>query len=192
VYSTQRIKRAAVTLMAGLLLTVAFAVPAQASSGTPKGLTAQQLKAEKARSQAWNRYYHLGASSPSTTAVQLAEDRRAQAMNRFYKLGAYSPAATAAQQAEERRSEAMNRFYKLGAFSPATTAAKQAEERRAQAVDRYYKLGRYAVIRVSNGFVWTDAGIGAGAMLGAIILAGGLAVAVRRRTAGKASFPSTT
>jgi hypothetical protein len=113
-------------------------------------------------------------------------------MDRYYKLGAYSPAATAAKRAEERRAQAMDRYYKLGAYSPAATAAKRAEERRAQAIDRYYKLGRYAVIRVSNGFVWADAGIGAGAMLGAIILAGGLAVAVRRRTGGKASFPSTT
>jgi hypothetical protein len=122
--------------MVGILLAVALAATAQAGSGTRQGLTAEQSKAVRARAEAMDRYYHLGA---------------------------YSPAAV----------------------------AQQAEKHRAQATDQYYHLGSYAVIEASNPFRWNDAGIGAGAMLGTILIAGGLAVALRRR-AGKPSLPSTT
>ena len=59
-------------------------------------------------------------------------------------------------------------------------------------MNRYYHLGRYAVIEASSPFRWADAGIGAGAMLGTILLAGGLAVALRCRTAGKTSLAGTS
>lgn len=100
------------------------------------------------------------------------------------------PSGMSAQEwsALQARSDAMNRYYQLGVYSP---QARAASERRAQAMNRYYHLGRYAVVRVSNGFAWTDAGIGAGATLGAIILAGGVAVALRRRSTGRPSFPTT-
>ena len=130
-YPFHKIKAAAATLMVGFLLAIAFTATAQAGGGTRQGLTAQQWKAVRARAQAMDRYYHLGA---------------------------YSPAAV----------------------------ARQAEKRRGQAADRYYHLGSYAVIETSSPFQWYDAGIGAGAMLGTILVAGGLAVAVRRR--GKASL----
>jgi hypothetical protein len=180
VYSTQWIKRVAGTLMVGLLLAVAYAGVAQAGNGSPK-------QAEERRAQAMNRYYHLGAFSKGATAVQQAEERRAQATNRFYNLG--TNGAAAVRQAEERRAEAMNQYYKLGING---AAVQRANERRAQAMNRYFRLGSYAVVGGSTGFVWTDAGIGAGAMLGAIVLAGGLLVAVRRRTTGKPSYPSAT
>ena len=134
-YSTHRIKAAAATLMAGFLLAIAFAGPAQAGNGTPKGWTAQQLKALQARSDAWNRYYHLGVYSRAVAA---------------------------------------------------------AEKRRGEATNQYYRVGRYAAIGEASGSVWTDAGIGAGAMLGLLMVAGGLMVAIRRRAAGKPSVPSTT
>jgi hypothetical protein len=189
VYSTQWIKRVAATLTVGVLLAVAFAGAAQAGNGTPKGMTAQEWKALVARSEAMNRYYHLGAFSKSGTAVRQAEERRAQAVNQYYDLSTNSKAAAAVQEAEERRAQAMNRYYNLGTSGGA--AAHRADVRRAQAVNRYFHLGSYAVIGESSGFDWTDAGIGAGAMLGAIILVGGLAVEAHRRTTGK-SFPSTT
>jgi hypothetical protein len=94
------------------------------------------------------------------------------------------------RKAERLRGDAMNRFYHLGAYSP-QAEARRAEERRSEAANQYYRLGRYAVVRVSSKFDWADAGIGAGATLGALILAGGLTVGVRRRTAGKGSFPTT-
>jgi hypothetical protein len=130
-YSFHKIKAVAATLMVGFLLAIAFTATAQAGSGTRQGLTAEQSKAVRAR---------------------------AEAMDRYYQLGAYSPAAV----------------------------AQQAEKLRGQATDRYYHLGSYAVIETASPFQWSDAGIGAGAMLGTIVIAGGLAVAVRRH--GKTSF----
>jgi hypothetical protein len=63
---------------------------------------------------------------------------------------------------------------------------------RADATDRYYHLGRYAVIKTPSPFQWADAGIGAGAMLGAIMLVAGLTAVVSRRRIGKPGFPSTS
>jgi hypothetical protein len=83
-------------------------------------------------------------------------------------------------KAVQARAQAMDRYYHLGAYSPAAVA-RQAEKRRAEATDRYYHLGSYAVIEASSPFQWSDAGIGAGVMLGTILVAGGIAVAVRRR-----------
>jgi hypothetical protein len=135
-YSFHKIRATAATLMIGILLALALAATAQAGD-TRQGLTAQQSKAVRAR---------------------------AQAMDRYYQLGAYSPAAV----------------------------AQQAEKRRGEATDRYYHLGSYAVIETASPFQWSDAGIGAGAMLGTLLVAGGFAVALRRRGAGKPSFPTTT
>jgi len=181
VYATHKIKVAGATLTVGLLLVVAFAGPGQASSTTPKGLTAQELQAVQARSEAWNRFYRLG----KTQELQ-ALQARSDAWNRYYDLGAYS---TSGRTAEELRSQAMNRYYHLGADS---LAVQTAEKRRAQELNRYYHVGQYAVIRVPSRFVWSDAGIGAGTMLGVLLVGGGLAVAVRRRITGKTSFQSTT
>ena len=135
-YSFHKIKAAAATLMVGVLLATAFTATAQAGSGTRQGLTAEQSKAVRARAQAMDRYYHLGAHSPAAVA-------------------------------------------------------RQAEKLRGQATDRYYHLGSYAVIEASSPFQWSDAGIGAGAMLGTILVAGGVAIALRRRGAAKPSFSTT-
>jgi hypothetical protein len=91
------------------------------------------------------------------------------------------------------RSEGMNRIYHLGTYSP-RAEAQRAVERRYQAINRFYRLGRYSVVRVASpsAFDWGDAGIGASAMLGAVILAGGLALVVRRRVVDQTSFPSRT
>jgi hypothetical protein len=137
-YSINKIKAAAATLMVGFVLAVAFAATAQAGNGTRFGMTPQEWKAEQVRGDA---------------------------LNRYYRLGAYSPAA------EGRR----------------------AEKIRGQELNRRYHLGQYAVIEASTPFGWGDAGIGAGAMLGALLVAGGLTtVAVRRRAVRKPSLPSTT
>ena len=61
------------------------------------------------------------------------------------------------------RSDAWNRYYHLGVYSRAVAAA---DKRRGEAMNQYYRVGRYAAIGEASGFVWTDAGIGAGAMLG--------------------------
>jgi hypothetical protein len=163
--TTQRIKAATATLMVGFLLAIAYAATAQAANGASRGMTAQERQAVLAR---------------------------ADATNRYYRLGAYSSGAAAAQQAEERRSQAVNRFYRLGAYSSTSAAAQRAVERRSQAINRFYRTGSYAVVSTSSPFDWNDAGIGAGGMLGLIILAGGLTVLVRRHTTGEPSSPSTT
>jgi hypothetical protein len=93
-------------------------------------------------------------------------------------------------KAVRARAQAMDRYYQLGVYSPAAVA-RQGEKRRGQATDQYYHLGSYAVIQAPNPFQWSDAGIGAGAMLGTILIAGGLSVALRRR-AGKPSLSTTT
>ena len=163
--TTHKIKAAAATLTVGFLLAIALAGPVQAGNGKTQGWTAQQLQALQARSEAWNRFYGLGAFSSSAASARQAEDRRAQAIDDFYGLGTTNKSAPAGRVAEERRAEAMN---------------------------RYYRLGRYTVVGVSSGFAWTDAGIGAGAMLGAIVVGLGLAIAARRRASAKPSFWTTT
>jgi hypothetical protein len=125
-YSINKIKTAAATLMVGFLLAIALTATAQAGNGTPFGMTPQQWKAQQVRGEALNRYYRLGAYGLATEA------RKAQAI-------------------------------------------------RGRELNRYYHLGSYAVIRVPSRFAWVDAGIGAGAMLGAILLFGGLGIAIRRR-----------
>jgi hypothetical protein len=87
-YSFHKIKAAAATLVVGSLLAIAFAATAQAS-GSPQGLTPQQLNAVRARAEAMDRYYHIGAFSPAAVARR-ADERRAQASDQFYRLGRYA------------------------------------------------------------------------------------------------------
>jgi hypothetical protein len=95
-------------------------------------------------------------------------------------------------QGLQARADAMNRKYNLGVYSSRAEALR-AEQRRSDEINRWYKLGQYAVVSPASGFDWADAGIGAGAMLGAVLVAGALvAVVTRRRSVGGTSFPRTT
>src|SRR5262245_5303079 len=114
-YSINKIKAAAATLMVGFLLAVDFAATAQAGNGTRFGMTPQQWKAEQARGNALNRYYRLGAYSPAAQARR-ANKIRGQELNRFYGLGA-SRTAAEARTADKIRGQELNRFYGLGAYS---------------------------------------------------------------------------
>jgi hypothetical protein len=80
------------------------------------------------------------------------------------------------------RSEALNRKYGLGgqASGGSRAQAAYAIRVRGEALNQRYHLGRYAVVRVGNSFDWSDAGIGATAMLGAVLVASGLIFTVRR------------
>ena len=63
-------------------------------------------------------------------------------------------------------------------------AATRALMLRSEALNRKYHLGRYAVTpltRQSGGFGWGDAGIGAAAILGLVLFAGGVLLATRKR-----------
>jgi len=109
------------------------------------------------------------------------------------QAGGGGPQRLTAQQLRtvRARADAMDRYYHLGRYSPAAVALR-AEKRRAEAIDRYYHLGRYAVIKPPSSFEWADAGIGAAAMLGAIMLVAGLTAVVSRHRSGKPVFPSTS
>jgi hypothetical protein len=63
-------------------------------------------------------------------------------------------------------------------------AAMRALMLRSEALNRKYHLGRYAAAplsRPSVGFDWGDAGIGASAILGLVLFAGGVVLAGRKR-----------
>ena len=164
--STQRIKTVAGTLVVGVLLTGSFAATGLAGTGVSKAV--------QARAKATNQFYGLG------TVDSKAVRARAQAMNGFYGSG-----AAAALKAEKLRSAALNRYYGLGVDGK---QVQRAEQRRSQAINQAYDLGQYAVISGSSSFDWADAGIGAGGMLGTLLVASGLAIVARRRF----SSPSTT
>jgi hypothetical protein len=115
-----------------------------------------------------------------------AEQVRGTELNRYYKLGAFSPAAEA-RRADKIRGQELNRRYDLGTYPVIET--RRADKIRGQALNRRYGLGQYAVVKTSSTFQWNDAGIGAGAMLGTILVAGGLAVTLRRRGGGTPSVP---
>ena len=93
-----------------------------------------------------------------------------------------------AWKAEQVRGNALNRYYRLGTYTPAAEA-RRADKIRGRELNRRYSLGQYAVVETSSTFQWNDAGIGAGAVLGTILVAGGLAVMLRRRGGGKPSVP---
>ena len=109
------------------------------------------------------------------------------------QAGGGGPQRLTAQQLKNvrARAEATDRYYHLGRYNRAAVALR-GEKRRAEAIDRYYHLGRYAVIKPPSSFEWADAGIGAAAMLGAIMLVAGLTAVVSRRRSGKPGFPSTS
>jgi hypothetical protein len=98
---------------------------------------------------------------------------------------AQAGSTTPAQRAEAVRSQAMNQRYHLGAYAPkastgGNTAALRALEIRSQALNERYHLGKYAIVRQSNGFDWADAGVGGAAVLGLLLIGGGVALGVRR------------
>jgi len=184
VNTTHKIKAATATLTVGFLLAIAIAATAPVAYGR-EGMTAQQQQAVRARAVATDRYYQQGVA-----AVQQAERLRGQAMNRYYGLGDLSATAAAAQRAEALRSQAINRFYQLGAYSSIGAATQRAVERRSEAMNRFYRVGKFAPVSTSS-FDWRDTGIGAGGVLGLILLAAGLTVLLRQRTTAQPSSPST-
>jgi hypothetical protein len=81
------------------------------------------------------------------------------------------------------RSQALNEKYGVGEVSttpvPMTKAEYRALMLRSRALNKKYGLGefRHKVAPptvVADGFVWADFGLGAAAMLGAVLLVGGL------------------
>jgi hypothetical protein len=110
--------------------------------------------------------------------------------------GGIAPAATSKpsgmSQAEYRalmaRSAGLNERYRLGAWQRVPEGLSPAEYRaltlRSEALNKQYGLGKWsaaAQTQVStHGFAWGAFGIGAVAMLGVVLLAGGVVVGSRR------------
>ncbi len=97
--------------------------------------------------------------------------------------------AGAADRALQIRSEALNAKYHLGGSTDVNEAARRALEIRGQALNKLYGLGEPAPIVAtgSNSFSWGAFGIGAGSMLGFVLLSSGLAVAGRAARLGASS-----
>lgn len=107
------------------------------------------------------------------------------------QAGPSVPAGFSAQQwkASQVRSEALNRQYHLGAYSRSKVddrAALRALMLRSDALNQKYHLGRYAVpaARTGSRFDWGDAGIGAAAAFGLVLVALGLTAIITRRSRG--------
>jgi len=87
------------------------------------------------------------------------------------------------------RSEGLNKQYHLGTYNGVPQGMTAAEYRalmlRSQALNKQYHLGSWMVSPVSatassaSGFSWSAFGIGAAAMLGVVLLAGGTIVGGR-------------
>jgi len=119
---------------------------------------------------------------------------RSEALNKMYRLDSYSVVpqgvtAAAANQALMLRSEALNQKYRLGSYSAvprgATGAANQALMLRSEELNHAYRLGAFAPgthgVTTGAGFSWSAFGIGAAAMLGFVVLAGGAILGGRHR-----------
>jgi len=187
VYRTYRIRRRRTILVFAVVLAFVLAPVSRAGNGVPAGMTGAAWQALQLRSEALNQQY----------APERALAIRSEALERAYGLESSPSGGTATQAvtALKARSEGLNRAYGIGSSSSGGTAAQalHALEVRGDALNQRYQLGRYAVISVSNGFDWTDAGIGAAAMLGFVLALGGVAVVARRsRRPGDASAPSMT
>jgi hypothetical protein len=129
-----------------------------------------------------------GAPKGMAPQAYQALHARSEALNQAYGLG-----TTGALRALGARSEALNRTYGLGVVSPSAVAdALGALEIRSQALNARYRLGPYAIVKPTTGFDWGDAGIGAAAMLGTLLVAGGLLAGRRRFRGVEQTSPRTT
>jgi hypothetical protein len=86
------------------------------------------------------------------------------------------------------RSAGLNERYRLGAWKGVPEGLSPAEYRaltlRSEALNKQYGLGKWAASAqtqvVTHGFAWGAFGIGAAAMFGLVLLAGGVVVGNRR------------
>ena len=102
----------------------------------------------------------IGAALAASPALAERPDDRAQRT-----LGSPGPNW---EQALQARSEAMNRYHGLGVGAATIAATTSAAPLPASAAS-------------ADGFAWDDASVGAGAVLAAFLLVGGVAVSVRHR-----------
>jgi hypothetical protein len=111
-----------------------------------------------------------------TKAEQRADTLRGEALNKKYRLGAYKFGPSLAEQrADTLRGEALNQKYGLGTYKIGPSIYEQrADTLRGEALNRKYGLGRSTPTTTTSSpnFQWSDAGIGAGVLLGVVALLG--------------------
>jgi uncharacterized protein YqgQ len=141
------------------------------------------------------------AGNPNAAAVRAIE-LRSQELGKLCKSGTLSRAVyighcgpitqagnpnAAAVRAIELRSQELGKLCKSGTLSrdlyighcgPITQASKRAVEIRGQAIDQ---VATVRATPTTSGFDWADFGIGAGSMLGLVLLAGGVVTRVHGR-----------
>lgn len=125
----------------------------------------------------------MAAQTAQRHAAQLGtRPQTAQGLDTAIKTAMAAQASQAAN-ALAIRSTGLNQQYNLGtdATDAGSAQALHAVALRGEALNRQYQLGRYTPsARRSPGFTWSDAGIGAGAMLGLALLATAFGLSVHR------------
>jgi hypothetical protein len=189
---------AVVALAAGPLAQSVGAMPADVTP-VVESQTVQPLPAVTLEQGSTQRFALQTVLGP-TKAEQRADTLRGEALNKKYSLGQYKTGVTPAEyRALMLRSEALNKRYGLGTYKIGPSLAEQrAATLRGEALNRKYGLGveslnlelaanqRFAADNPTKGdlvrftpattsspdFQWSDAGIGAGALLGIVALIG--------------------
>jgi len=159
--------------------TITAAGSAGAANGIPRGVTAQEWKALLIRGEALNRQYHLGTYANSNA---LALRLRGEALNARYGN------AWTRLTADQFRTV-------VGLFGPSVTQFSP------QALRAYFARGNAGksmghtvatTSTTSGGFAWGDAGIGALATVGVMLVSAAGATARRRSRAGALATTTTS
>ena len=161
---------AVAALAVGPLAQSGWAMPADVTpvvqSQTVKPLPAVAL--EQGSSQRF-------AVQGETPAERRAEILRGNALNQRYHLGQYQTGLTPAEyRALMLRSEGLNRIYGVGQSSKPIVSEKLGG----------FELPPPSSTQVASSgdeFDWNDAGIGAAAVFGTVLLGAGLVLTIRRR-----------
>jgi hypothetical protein len=143
--------------------------PAAEENGRPAGMSAQEWKAEQIRGEALDKLYSGGAPEGMTPAEYRAMLIRGEALDKLYGGGAPEGMTPAQYRAELIRGEGLNKLYGLGEYAGTVTRTPAGTN-----------VAPQAQPVASNGFDWGDAGIGAGAGIGFLLLAAGIGVATRQ------------
>jgi hypothetical protein len=165
-------------VIATLAAVLGVAGQATAAQRVPPGMTAQEWKALLVRSEALNRQYHLGVYADNSASAQRASRLRGEALNARYG------------NAWTRLSPQQFRTV-IALFGPGVTQFSPKELRAYFASGKAQRtIGHEVSTTSSGGFAWGDAGIGALAAIGAVLVAAAVALA-RRRTSRVAALGTT-
>jgi hypothetical protein len=181
-------------------LAVVGAIAASAQAARPDGMSPAEYRALMLRSQALNELYGGGAPEGMAPAEYRAVVIRGQAMNAMYQGAVPKGPAPETLRADRVRGQELNRLYgnPLTGMTPAEFRGYYV---RGIALNRLYTPGGTTHVTPTSvepgtvvhgdGFDWVDAGVGAGGMLGLVLLlAAGLTVGTHRLRPGS-GHPAT-